>query len=305
MKELSISNQTSLMRDLGVTPLALRNFPPTSGFHDSASTLEVYSEDDQHPVAAIRHDGCLWGTNWGFHPDMYTRISSVKVTDANDPNHDIDRLAIVVDQETKVIVGEDRVDFRDNIYAPNVNSSGSFTHCHVCEPEDQVVDYAQLIGRLIESTGQCAVRDDDGLLITDYKLVPGNSYAMASARLATTSCLGILNSVETVTDGIIEHPHGGLMLKHKVAEPDGHKILRVCGSGDAHVWVVKPVPSEISLTPALVSGLFSKYVNGILTEEKVVLTCHDDYSFQMILNIPSLSSRLLELEQAFAALTNA
>jgi hypothetical protein len=106
-----------------------------------------------------------------------------------------------------------------------------------------------------------------------------------------------------VENGEIQHPHG-VVLRHKVDEPDGHKVLRVAGAGDTFVWVVRPVPSELSLTPSLVSGLFEKYVNGVLTEEKVVLTCHEDYSFQMILNIPSITSRLLALEEKLALLTN-
>jgi len=215
----------------------------------------------------------------------------------------IDWIRFVVNNSTQLDILPDQTVFYEKIVAPNVNSSGSFTHCHVCEPEDQATDWASLTGRLIESTGQCAVRDNTGQLITDFTLAPSLNHAMTSARLAQTSVLGVLNSVQLVQDKEIEHDHG-ITLKHKVDEPDGHKVLRVCSAGDTFVWVVRPVANEILLTPSLLSGLFTKYVNGVEQTEKVVVTCHDDYSFQMIINVPNVVSRLTALENAFAILTN-
>ena len=102
----------------------------------------------------------------------------------------------------------------------------------------------------------------------------------------------------------IEHAHG-ILLTHKVAEEDGHKVLRVCAAGDTFLWTVRPIANELVLSPSDLSGLFTKYVNGVEQQEKVVLTVHDDYSFQMVLNVPTLLQRLEALETAFAELTNA
>jgi len=148
------------------------------------------------------------------------------------------------------------------------------------------------------------VRAEDGSLITDFKQAPSLNHAMTSVRLAQSSCLGVLNSVELVEDNYIEHAHG-IVLRHSVAEPDGHKVLRVCGSGDTYLWVVKPVANEMLLTPSLLSGLFTKYVNGVEQTEKVVVTCHEDYSFQMIINVPNVLDRLTLLEQTLNELRNA
>ena len=152
--------------------------------------------------------------------------------------------------------------FTGPVSAPNIDSSGSFSHCHVCEPEDQVTDWSALTGRLVESTGNCAVRDDAGVLIEDFKQAPGLAYAMTSARIASTSTLGVLLSVEQVVDQSIDHAHG-IVLKHPVAEEDGHQMLRVCGAGDCFVWTVRPVSSETKLTSSLLSGLYTKYVKGV------------------------------------------
>ena len=197
-----------------------------------------------------------------------------------------------------------QIDFLVPVFAPNIDSSGSFTHCHVCEPETQNLDWANLTGRLIESTGNCAVRDGDGNLVTDFTQAPSLNHAMTSVRLAETTCLGILNSVELVENNEINHAHG-ITLKHKVSEVDGHKILRVCGSGDTYVWTVKPIANETLLTPSILSGLFTKYVNGVEQTEKVVLTVHEDFSFQMIINIPNIIDRLTLLEQTLDELRNA
>ena len=196
--------------------------------------------------------------------------------------------------------------FRYNVTAPNIASSGSFTHCHVCEPEDQVVDWASLTGRLVESTGDCAVRDDDGLLVTDFKLVPGLSYAMPSVRVADTSVLGVLLSVENVLDNSIEHPHG-ITLTHEVQEDDGFKMLRVCGAGDCFVWTVRALGSEVPLTASMLGGLYTRFENGIEQNEKVILTCNSDFSFQMTTAASSnaaLAVRVTQLEALIAQLTN-
>ena len=298
MSHLELDNNNNPMRNqYGITPLMMRVYPWEQGFDDSSNYFECYKEDGSHPTAAIRHDGAIWGDRFQFDSVGTTYINSVTYAMQK-------FIAVTVAGTPKAQFSDTAVDFYVNVRAPNINSSGSFTHCHVCEPETQATDWASLTGRLMQSTGQCAVRDNDGNLVTDFTQAPSLNHAMTSVRVAETSVLGVLNSVELVENGEVEHPHG-IVLKHKVNESDGHKILRVCGAGDTYVWTVKPVANEILLTPSLLSGLFTKYVNGIEQTEKVVLTCHEDYSFQMIVNVPNVMERLAALETAFAELTNA
>ena len=296
---IELDNQTNPMNpQFGTTPMMIHLWPKNTGFDNSDSFIDCHLEDSTDVIASIRHDGKIWGDAFGFNDSMTTQMRSYRA------DNGVDWLRFVVNSSTQVDVLPDQTVFYEKIVAPNVNSSGSFTHCHVCEPEDQATDWASLTGRLIESTGQCAVRDAGGNLITDFTQAPSLNHAMTSVRLAQTSVLGVLNSVQLVQNKEIEHDHG-ITLKHKVDEPDGHKVLRVCSAGDTFVWVVRPVANEILLTPALLSGLFTKYVNGVEQTEKVVVTCHDDFSFQMIINVPNVVSRLTALENAFAQLTNA
>jgi hypothetical protein len=276
----------------------VRTYPWTNGFDDDSNYIECYREEETDPVAAVRHDGKIWGDAFGFNNSMTTQIRSYRA------NNGHDWIRFIVHNVLQADILYDQTVFYTKIVAPNVNSSGSFTHCHVCEPDSQVTDWASLTGRLIESTGLCAVRDAAGNLVTDFTLAPSLNHAMTSVRLAQTTVLGVLNSVELVSDGEIHHAHG-ITLSHKVDEPDGHKVLRVCSAGDTFIWVVRPIANEILLSPAILSGLFTKFVNGVEQTEKVVVTCHDDYSFQMIINIPNVVSRLTALEEAFALLTNA
>jgi len=297
MSHLALDNNNNPMRDqFGITPLMTRLYPWNQGFDDSSNYIECYKEDGSNPTAAIRHDGAIWGDRFQFDSTGTTYIRSI-------PYAMKKFMGFYIEGVPKAQFTDSAVDFYANVYAPNINSSGSFTHCHVCEPDDQATDWESLTGRLIQSTGNCAVRDDNGTLVTDFTQAPSLNHAMTSVRVAETSVLGILNSVELVADGEVEHPHG-ITLKHKVDESDGHKILRVCSAGDTFVWTVKPVANEIILTPSLLSGLFTKYVNGVEQSEKVVLTCHEDYSFQMIVNVPNVMERLAALETAFAELTN-
>ena len=195
--------------------------------------------------------------------------------------------------------------FRQDITAPNINSSGSFSHCHVCEA-DQATDWSALTGRLVESTGQCAVRDDAGVLVSNYSDAPGMGYAMASVQLAQTSVLGVLLSVEEVQDSAIDHAHG-ITLSHAVAEEDGYKMLRVCGAGDCFVWTVRPLATEVPLTPLMLGGLYTKYENGVEQADKVVINCNSDFSFVMLqagTSNDALSARVSQLEAIIQQLTN-
>ena len=295
---IELDNQTNPMNpQFGTTPMMIHLWPKNTGFDNYDSFIDCHLEDSTDVIASIRHDGKIWGDAFGFNETMTTQMRSYRA------NNGIDWLRFIVNNSTQVDILPDQTVFYEKIVAPNVNSSGSFTHCHVCEPEDQATDWASLTGRLIESTGQCAVRDDNGNLVSDFKQAPSLNHAMTSVRLAQSSCLGVLNSIESVSDNHIEHAHG-IVLKHKVTEDDGYTMLRVCGSGDTYLWVVKPVANETLLTPSLLSGLFTKYVNGVEQTEKVVVTCHEDYSFQMIVNVPNVMERLSVLEQTLNELLN-
>jgi hypothetical protein len=301
MSHLELDNENNPMRpDFGITPLMVRAYPWTNGFDDDSNYIECYREDETDPVAAVRHDGAIWGNSVGFNKDMKAQIRKYTAPYGAGT---VDWLRFIVNNSVQFDLLPDQAVFYEKVVAPNVDSSGSFTHCHVCEPDSQATNWASLVGRLMESTGLCAVRDAAGALVTDFTQAPSRNHAMASVRLAQTSVLGVLNSVELVVDGEIHHAHG-ITLSHKVAEAPGHKVLRVCGAGDTFVWVVRPVANETLLTPALLSGLYSKFENGVELDEKVVVTCHDDYSFQMTINSPNVLSRLSALEGAFEALTN-
>ena len=131
---------------------------------------------------------------------------------------------------------------------------------------------------------------------------------MASVQVAQGDVvpLGVLLDVEVVTNNTMEHPHG-ITLTQAVAEEDGYKMLRVCGSGDCFVWTVKPLASEIPLTPEMLGGLYTKYENGIEQPVKVLLNCNSDFSFVMMQAASStdaLVGRISRLEAILASLTN-
>ena len=295
---IELDNQSNPMNpQFGTTPMMIHLWPKNTGFDNYDSFIDCHLEDSTDVIASIRHDGKIWGDAFGFNDTMTTQMRSYRA------DNGIDWIRFIVNNSTQVDILPDQAVFYEKIVAPNVNSSGSFTHCHVCEPEDGSLPWSSLTGRLIESTGQCAVRDDNGNLVSDFKQAPSLNHAMTSVRLAQSSCLGVLNSVESVSGNHIEHAHG-IVLKHKVTEDDGYTMLRVCGSGDTYLWVVKPVANETLLTPSLLSGLFTKYVNGVEQTEKVVVTCHEDYSFQMIVNVPNVMDRLTVLEQTLNELLN-
>ena len=70
------------------------------------------------------------------------------------------------------------------------------------------------------------------------------------------------------------------------------------------LWVVNPTSSETLLSPAMLSGLFTQYINGVEQPEPVVISTNDDLSFQLKLSVPSLLSRINALEEKIALLTN-
>jgi len=260
----------------GATPqkIHMQTYSPDS----SSAFLKCYlGPTDEYQRMSLGHDGFFIGQGgFAFRENRKTRLfRSSQIYN----NETIDYINTYVGDNWVSTMTNDRAIFSVKVSAPNIDSSGSFTHCHVCEPVDQTVAWSSLTGRLVESTGQCAVRDDTGVLISDFKQTPGLSYAMPSVRVAETSVLGVLLSVEEVEEQFIHHAHG-IELRHKVAEADGHKMLRVCGAGDCMVWVVKPLGSERFLNAKMLAGMYTRYENGIEQPDKVVMTCHEDFSFQ-------------------------
>ena len=276
-------------------------------YHEADQTtafLKCYLGGNQDSQKmSLGYDGMYIGDGLAFREDRKTRIFRRSTTTATGVE---DRFVTYVNDQWVSTMASDRAVFDVRVMAPNVKSSGSFSHCHVCEPAEQDLAWGSLTGRLVESTGQCAVRDDAGVLVSDFKQVPGLSYAMPSVQVAESSVLGVLLSVEEVQDGSIEHAHG-IVLSHKVAEPDGHKVLRVCGAGDCMVWVVRPLASEVPLTSSQLGGLYTKFENGIEQSEKIVMTCNDDFSFQWIVAGTvenALAVRVAQLEAMVNMLTN-
>ena len=272
---------------------------------NSTAFLKCYlGGSDEYQKCSLGADGMFIGENgWAFRENRETKMFRQSVTFNN--NH-VDYIVTNVANNWISTMTQDRAVFAVNVNAPNIDSSGSYSHCHVCEPVDQSLDWASLTGRLMESSGHCAVRDDSGALITDFKQVPGLSYAMTSVRIADKSALGVLLSVEEVSDNEIDHAHG-ITLRHKVSEDDGHKILRVCGAGDCMVWTVQPVSADIKLTPRMLSGLYTRYENGIEQTEKVIMTCNEDFSFHWMVSgtsLEALAIRVLALEAQVQTLTN-
>ena len=276
-------------------------------YHEADQTtafLKCYLGGNQDSQKmSLGYDGMYIGDGLAFREDRKTRLFRRSTTTATGVE---DRFVTYVNDQWVSTMASDRAVFDVRVMAPNVKSSGSFSHCHVCEPAEQDLAWGSLTGRLVESTGQCAVRDDAGVLVSDFKQVPGLSYAMPSVQVAESSVLGVLLSVEEVQDGSIEHAHG-IVLSHKVAEPDGHKVLRVCGAGDCMVWVVRPLASEVPLTSSQLGGLYTKFENGIEQSEKIVMTCNDDFSFQWIVAGTvenALAVRVAQLEAMVNMLTN-
>ena len=73
------------------------------------------------------------------------------------------------------------------------------------------------------------------------------------------------------------------------------------------MWTVRSLGSEVPFTPSMLSGLFTKYENGLEVADKVVLACNDDYSFQMASaedSSEALATRVAQLEAIVATLTN-
>ena len=142
--------------------------------------------------------------------------------------------------------------------APSKGSSGNFTHCHVTEGA-QATTWE--IGRVVTSTGEFCARDDQGNLLTPTT-VPDITHAMCKVQYSQKgdTALGIIASIETVADNSVDHEHGGITLTTSIQEPDGHKMLRVAGSGDVMAWVVEPTFTEIDIPP--LSGLWQKCVDN-------------------------------------------
>jgi len=136
-------------------------------------------------------------------------------------------------------------------------SSGNFTHCHLTEGAQEET---WEVGRVVTSTGEFCARDENGSLISTPSATPDGSHAMCKVQysVAGDSPLGIITSVEAVADQAILHEHGGITLKVKIAEPDGHNMVRVAASGDVMAWVVQPTFDEVNVPP--MSGLWNKCV---------------------------------------------
>lgn len=162
-----------------------------------------------------------------------------------------------IDGEDILYISQVQIIHKVPIVVPKKGSSGNFTHCHLTEGAQEET---WEVGRVVTSTGEFCARNEDGSLISTPSAAPDGSHAMCKVQysVAGDSPLGIITSVETVADNEIMHEHGGITLKVNIAEPDGHKMVRVAASGDVMAWVVQPTFDEIDAPP--MSGLWNKCV---------------------------------------------
>ena len=143
-----------------------------------------------------------------------------------------------------------------------IGSSANYTHCHCFEPTFQNQDWENRVGLAVVSSGVYQSRDDSGASVSDVANPPGNEYATTQVELAQEGdILGIVSSVEIVQDQKILHRHGGIGIDTPISEQDGHKVIRVAGSGDVFAWVAKPSLNDCPM-PVL-SGAYEKYVAGV------------------------------------------
>ena len=164
------------------------------------------------------------------------------------------------------------VDCERPLHTVSRTSSGNFTHCHLTEGDQS---YPWHPGMCVTSTGEYCARDTNGNLVGDPINAPTASHGICKVRQSTKGdvILGIVASVETVTQNKIEHPHGGVTIKAPIAEADGHKMVRVAASGDVLAWVVEPTFTEIDVPP--LSGLWQKCVEtGNYYSQHTVISNH-------------------------------
>ena len=93
-------------------------------------------------------------------------------------------IAFWVNNGIKMIIGEHEIKFEEKTVCPvDGKSSGNFTHCHVTEPEDQAVDWANLVGRCVKSSGNYRARALDGAKIDLPKDAPTSAHGMVTMEL--------------------------------------------------------------------------------------------------------------------------
>lgn len=255
------------------------------------------------------------------------------------------------------------------VVAPKKGSGGNFTHCHLTESDDTLA-----VGKCVTSTGVYCARDDTGNLIGTPINAPDPDYAICKVRLAAAgdSALGVVSSVETVANELVDHAHGGLTIRCPVKEADGHTMVRVASAGDVLAYVRQPTlvecalpdcnglwsktvngvaagdvvaiesalamsidgytglltdrthslgaggtitltetsmeiewlqPRATDVTADLLSGTYTKTVNGMTQNVNIVVTVNPDFSFTMTENVQSFVDRVAALETAFAELT--
>ena len=93
-------------------------------------------------------------------------------------------------------------------------------------------------------------------------------------------------------------------MSHQLKYHGARQTVSVADRGDAMVWIVLPVNSEIPLNADMLSGSYDKTVNAVATGEKVVISVNNDFSFTVTESVASILAQLAALQAQVDELTN-
>ena len=108
-----------------------------------------------------------------------------------------------------------------------------------------------------------------------------------------------------VGDGYGNH---NILSTHVGVEAEGHLAVdnQIIDTATATVAVtaaeITVIPAAPTLTPALFSGLYTKTINGIEQNEKVIMVCNEDLSFLLTEHLDGLENRVAAVEATLAEL---
>ena len=90
---------------------------------------------------------------------------------------------------------------------------------------------------------------------------------------------------------------------HHWADYHGERqTVEIADRGDAMVWCVIPLNSEIPLDPHMISGRYQKQVNSQTVADEVIVHCNDDWSFSITEHTGSIVNSIAALQAAVNAL---
>ena len=80
------------------------------------------------------------------------------------------------------------------------------------------------------------------------------------------------------------------------------QTIEVADRGDGLVWVVLPLNSEIPVNPHMLSGKYSKQVDGLAVADEVIISVMDDFSFTITEHTSSTVAAIEALQASVNAL---